>query len=185
MLLPMATVPVMFLITGLVLRKLPRSERGVRLSTALCSVALFWFTCAMVSGIPFMLGLHMGFTDALFEGMAGWTGTAFTMIPALDTAPRTLLFWRSFMQWIGGIGIIAFTIALASNTGLSSSKIFRTEGRDEPLMPGVIATGTGTLEDLRSPHVFCHRSHPVYRPFAVGIGQPCPCRHLNGGVYPA
>ena len=118
MVLPMATVPVMFLITGLVLRKLPRSERGVRLSTAFCSVALFWFSSALVSGIPFMLGLHMGFTDSLFEGMAGWTGTAFTMIPALDSAPRTLLFWRSFMQWIGGIGIIAFTIALASNTGL-------------------------------------------------------------------
>jgi trk system potassium uptake protein TrkH len=45
------------------------------------------------------------------------------------------------MSWIGGIGIIAFMIALASSTGLLGSKIFRTEGRDEPLMPSVIATG--------------------------------------------
>jgi trk system potassium uptake protein TrkH len=73
--------------------------------------------------------------------MAGWTGTAFSMIRSLDTAPHALLFWRSYMQWIGGIGIIAFLIALTSSTGLFSSKIFRTEGRDEPLMPSVIATG--------------------------------------------
>jgi trk system potassium uptake protein TrkH len=141
MLLPTSAVPATFFILGMLLRKLPRTDRGVRLSRAMCSVALFWLTCAMVSGIPFMLGLHMGFTDAFFEGMAGWTGTAFSMIRSLDTAPHALLFWRSYMQWIGGIGIIAFMIALASSTGLFSSKIFRTEGRDEPLMPSVIATG--------------------------------------------
>src|SRR4030042_2910203 len=141
MLLPMAAVPVTFVILGVRLRTLPRSNRGGRLSTAMCSVALFWLTCAMVSGIPFMIGLDMGFTDAFFEGMAGWTGTAFSMIRSLDTAPHVLLFWRSYMQWIGGISIVAFMIALASSTGLFSAKISRTEGRDEPLMPTVIATG--------------------------------------------
>ena len=141
MILPMAAVPATFFILGMLLGKLPRTRRGIRLSAAMCSVALFWLTCAMVSGIPFMLGLHMGFTDAFFEGMAGWTGTAFSMIRSVDTAPHALLFWRSYMQWLGGIGIIAFMIAMASSTGLLSSKIFRTEGRDEPLMPSVIATG--------------------------------------------
>jgi trk system potassium uptake protein TrkH len=141
MLLPMAAVPVIFFLLGIAFRKIPRSERGVRLSTALCSVALFWFFCAMISGIPFMLGLQMDFTDALFEGMAGWTGTAFSLMPVIDSAPRTLLFWRSYMQWISGIGIIAFAITTASSTGLFPSKIFRTEGRDEALMPSVIATG--------------------------------------------
>ena len=141
MLLPMVTVPALFFITGMVLKNLPRSGQGSRLSTAMCSVALFWFACAMVSGIPFMLGLHMGFTDAVFEGMAGWTGTSFSMIRSLDTAPYTLLFWRSYMQWIGGIGIIAFTVALASSTGLFRSKIFRSEGREEPLMPSIVAAG--------------------------------------------
>jgi trk system potassium uptake protein len=141
MLMPMAAVPVIFFLLGLLLQRIPRSDHGIRLSTALCSVALFWFFCAMVSGVPFMLGLKMDFTDALFEGMAGWTRTAFTMMPVVDSAPRTLLFWRSYMQWISGIGIIAFAITTASSTGLFPSKIFRTEGRDEALMPSVIATG--------------------------------------------
>ncbi len=141
MLLPMAAVPLTFFLLGIIFRKLPRSERGIRLSTALCSVALFWFASAMVSAIPFMLGLRMGFTDALFEGMAGWTGTAFSMMQSLETAPYTLIFWRSYMQWISGIGIIAFAIAMASSTGLSHSKIYRTESRDEPLMQAVVSTG--------------------------------------------
>ncbi len=125
MLIPMATVPLIFLVMGLLLKKIPRSGQGSRLSTAMCSVALFWFACAVVSGIPFMIGLHMSFTDAVFEGMAGWTGTAFSVIRSLDSVPYTLLFWRSYMQWIGGIGIIAFTVALASSTGLFRSKILR------------------------------------------------------------
>jgi trk system potassium uptake protein TrkH len=141
MLLPMAAVPVIFFLLGFIFRSLPRSERGVRLSTALCSVALFWFFSAMVSGVPFMLGLQMNVTDAIFEGMAGWTGTAFSMIPAVDSAPRTLLFWRSYMQWISGLGIIAFAITTASTIGLFPSRIFRTESRDEALLPSVIATG--------------------------------------------
>ncbi|MDD1704831.1 MAG: TrkH family potassium uptake protein [Methanoregula sp.] len=141
MFIPMATVPVSLFVLGTLLKNIPRSERGSRLSTAMCSVALFWLTCAVVSSFPFMLGLHMGMTDALFEGMAGWTGTAFTLIPSVDTAPHTLLFWRTFMQWIGGIGIIAFAITLGSSTGLSRSKMFRTESREESLMPGAIATG--------------------------------------------
>ncbi|MEI8332085.1 MAG: potassium transporter TrkG, partial [Methanomicrobiales archaeon] len=71
----------------------------------------------------------------------GWTGTAFSMMQSLETAPHTLLFWRSYMQWISGIGIIAFAIAMDSSTGLSRSKILRTESRDEPLMQAVVSTG--------------------------------------------
>jgi trk system potassium uptake protein TrkH len=141
MLLPMLAVPVTFYLIGILIRSLPRPQRSVRLSTAFCSVALFWLTSAMVSGLPFMLGLHMGFTDALFEGMAGWTGTAFSMMQSLETVPHTLLFWRSYMQWISGIGIIAFAISIASSTGLFRSKILRTESRDEPLMQGIVSAG--------------------------------------------
>ena len=141
MLLPMVSAPLVFFIAGMFLRSLPRHERGARLSTAFCSVALFLLLCAIVSGLPFMLGLSMSYTDAFFEGMAGWTGTAFSMMRSLDSVPHTLLFWRSYMQWAGGIGIIAFAIALGSSTGLSRSKIFRTESRDEPFMPTVMNTG--------------------------------------------
>ncbi|PKG31144.1 potassium transporter TrkG, partial [Methanoregula sp.] len=138
MLLPMAAVPAILFVLGIVLRSLPRHERGVRLSMAFCSVALFLLLAPLVSAVPFILGAQMSPVDALFEAMAGWTGTAFTMMQSLDSAPRTLLFWRSFMQWVGGIGIIAFAIAIGSSTGLFRSKIFRTESRDEPFLPTLV-----------------------------------------------
>lgn len=141
MLLPMAVVPALFILIGFAARQFPHSVQGNRLSTAMCSVALFWVISAVISGIPFMIGLHMSFTDAVFEGMAGWTGTAFSMIQSAGPIPHTIIFWRALMQWIGGIGIIAFTVALASSTGLFRSKIFRNEGRDESLIPSVRAAG--------------------------------------------
>jgi len=140
MLIPLASVPVIFFLGGFLLRSIPRSQRGVRLSTTLCSVALFWLASAAISGLPFLLGLHMGFIDALFEGMAGWTGTAFSLMPSLETVPRSLLFWRSYMQWISGMGIIAVAIAMASSAGLFRSKLLRSENRDEPLLPSLIAS---------------------------------------------
>jgi trk system potassium uptake protein TrkH len=141
MLIPMITVPVIFFFLGMVLRRLPRHERGIRLSMAFCSVALFFLLAPLVSAIPFIPGAPMSVIDAVFEAMAGWTGTAFTMMQSLDTAPKTLLFWRSFMQWVGGIGIIAFAIAIGSSTGLFRSKLFRTESRDEPFLPTLVTTG--------------------------------------------
>ena len=140
MLIPLASVPVIFFLGGFLLRSIPRSQRGVRLSTTLCSVALFWLASAAISGLPFLFGLHMGFIDALFEGMAGWTGTAFSLMPSLETVPRSLLFWRSYMQWISGMGIIAVAIAMASSAGLFRSKLLRSENRDEPLLPSLIAS---------------------------------------------
>lgn len=141
MILPMAVVPLVFLLLGTFLRTLPKAGHEKRLSTGMCSVALFWFVCAAVSGIPFVLGFNMSFTDALFEGMAGWTGTAFTMTQDLGPVPFTLLFWRSYMQWVGGIGIIAFSIAIASSTGLFSTRMLRSESRAETLARGVISAG--------------------------------------------
>ncbi len=141
MLLPMAAVPVLFLLLGSFTRTLPRYGYEKRLSTGMCSVALFWLVCAAISGIPFVISLNMSFTDALFEGMAGWTGTAFTMTEELGAVPSTLLFWRSYMQWIGGIGIIAFSIAIASSTGLFSTRMLRSESREETLARAVISAG--------------------------------------------
>ena len=113
MLLPMLSVPATFFILGTLFRKLTPSQQGSEVVLPQCVPWHFSGSRVRWSAVfPFMLGLHMGFTDAFFEGMAGWTGTAFSMIRSVDTAPHALLFWRSYMQWIGGIGIIAFMIAL-------------------------------------------------------------------------
>ena len=62
------------------------------------------------------------------------------MITSLDTTPKTLLFWRSFTQWIGGIGIIAFGISLRRKTRVSLFRLYRAEGREEELVSPAVST---------------------------------------------
>lgn len=141
MVLPMASVPVVLFLLGTLLVRVPRREREAPLSAALMAVALIWLIIALVSALPFTLGLGVSYLDAVFEAMSGWTDTGLTMMRSVEDLPRTLLFWRSLMQWLGGIGIIAFTVAMASRTGLTQFRLYRSEGRSEALMPSVVATG--------------------------------------------
>ncbi|KUG18965.1 potassium uptake protein trkh [hydrocarbon metagenome] len=141
MLLPMASVPIAFFVLGSLLMLIPRKEREPPLSTALIAVALIWLIAAIIGALPFTLGTGMPYLDSVFESMSGWTDTGLTLVPSIDTTPRTLLFWRSLMQWFGGIGIVAFTVALATRSGLSQFRLYRSEGRTEAFMPSVVATG--------------------------------------------
>ncbi|MCK9593656.1 MAG: TrkH family potassium uptake protein, partial [Methanoregula sp.] len=141
MFLPMASAPLVFFILGYMLSHVPRAAPAPTLSISLVVVALSWFAIALIGALPFVFGLNMSYTDSIFEAMSGWTGTGFTMITSLDTTPKTLLFWRSFIQWIGGIGIVAFGISLRRKTTISLFQLYRAEGRSESLMPNVVSTG--------------------------------------------
>ncbi len=141
MILPMISVPIILFLLGTFLARVPRREREAPLSAALMAVALIWLIIALVSALPFCLGLGVPYLDAVFEAMSGWTDTGLTMMRSVEDLPRTLLFWRSLMQWLGGIGIVAFTVAMASRTGLTQFRLYRSEGRSEALMPSVVATG--------------------------------------------
>jgi trk system potassium uptake protein TrkH len=141
MLLPMATVPVTLFVLGSLLRRIPSKGREARLSQALFAVALIWMICAVVGALPFTFGIGMPYIDSVFEAMSGWTDTGLTLIPSVDNAPYTLLFWRSLMQWLGGLGIVAFTVAMLTRSGITPFRLYRSEGRTEAFMPSVVSTG--------------------------------------------
>ncbi len=140
MLLPMAAAPVVFAVLGFIFSHLPSRDIEPSFSATLIAVALSWFGIALIGALPFMLGLHLSYTDAIFEAMSGWTGTGFTMLSSVDTTPKTLLFWRTFSQWIGGIGIIAFGISLRRKTRVSLFRLYKAEGREEELVPAGVST---------------------------------------------
>ena len=141
MLLPMATVPIGFTLLGraLSLRHPPQGE--ARLSIVLGAVAITWFSCAAIGALPFTLGAGMQYIDSLFEAMSGWTCTGLTLIPVPETMPATLLFWRSFMQWLGGIGMVAFTISVLARSSLTNARCVRRAGEGGPFIPSLISTG--------------------------------------------
>lgn len=92
-------------------------------------VTLAWvFTC-LTGAVPFRLaGLGIGFSDALFESVSGFTTTGATVFSGVEHLPRSLLFWRAMTQWLGGMGIVVLAAALPLLPGAGGFQLPRAEG---------------------------------------------------------
>jgi trk system potassium uptake protein TrkH len=77
---------------------------------------------------------------AFFESMSGWTGSGLTMATHEPTLPRAIQWWRSFMQWVGGVGVIVLTTAILARPGSGSYALYRSEAREERIHPSIIST---------------------------------------------
>ncbi len=99
-------------------------------------VNLLWVTTCLIGAVPLMASsLGMSITDAVFESVAGITTTGSTVISGLDDLPPGLLLWRSILQWIGGLGVIAlglFVLPYLNVGGVSYFKIESTDIGDRP-----------------------------------------------------
>ena len=93
-----------------------------------CIVSVSWVLFTLLGMLPFYLSGHIpSITDAFFETMSGFTTTGATILDDIESLPHGLLFWRSFTQWIGGLGIVLFTIALLPLFSGSSQQLFLSE----------------------------------------------------------
>ena len=117
------------LVSSLVLSLLSRnadSEIGRR--DGYLIVSSTWVVYCLFGMIPFLTG---GVTDrvavAFFESMSGFTTTGATALDHIDGLPHSILFWRSLMHWIGGMGIIFFTLALLPALGVGEQQLFSAE----------------------------------------------------------
>ena len=91
-------------------------------------VTITWIVFSLFGMLPFLLsGALPSITDAFFETMSGFTTTGVTVIKDVESLPHALLFWRSLMQWIGGLGIVFFTIAILPSLVGGSVKVFAAE----------------------------------------------------------
>lgn len=91
-------------------------------------VALTWILMSLFGALPFYLSGHIpSFTDSFFETVSGFTTTGSTILSNVEALPKSLLFWRSFTHWIGGMGILVFVIAIMPKTESSSMHVMRAE----------------------------------------------------------
>lgn len=120
---------VITLLGGFTLRYLGRnSDNFLSRRDAYMLVTLAWVVFSLFASLPFIFsGYVTSFTDAYFEAMSGFTTTGATVINDLSPFPHGLLFWRSLTQWIGGLGIVFFTIALIPSMVGGSVKVFSAE----------------------------------------------------------
>ncbi len=90
----------------------PRS-RDMGKREAIVLTALTWVILSLFGMLPFVLnGSHPDVTNAFFETMSGFTTTGFSVLGSVESLPHSLLLWRCLLQWIGGLGIIIFTLAV-------------------------------------------------------------------------
>jgi len=77
-------------------------------------VTLIWVLISVLGALPFLIsGTIDSFTDAVFEAVSGFTTTGASILPAVEGLPKSILLWRQFMNWIGGMGVLALVLALA------------------------------------------------------------------------
>ena len=91
-------------------------------------IVLSWVMASIFGSIPFYYsGFFDSYTNALFEAVSGVTTTGATILEDVESLPKSILFWRAFLQWIGGLGIVVFTIALLPLLGVAGEKLFNVE----------------------------------------------------------
>ncbi|RZO70448.1 MAG: potassium transporter [OM182 bacterium] len=138
-----------FLVTlgmGLLLWLPFRGKHDLRGGDGFLITALFYLGLGFFGAIPLYLSdtLHLSFVDAAFESMSGLTTTGATVIAGLDALPRSILFYRQQLQWLGGMGIIVLAVAIFPMLGIGGMQLYRTESpgpiKDNKLTPRITET---------------------------------------------
>lgn len=91
-------------------------------------VSLCWIVISLFGALPFMFtGATTSFTDALFETVSGFTTTGASIFHEVESLPKSLLMWRSFTHWVGGMGVLVFIMAFLPLSGGQNMHIMRAE----------------------------------------------------------
>ncbi|MEM1262456.1 MAG: TrkH family potassium uptake protein [Pseudomonadota bacterium] len=138
---------VLTLISGLVIwLPVRRANRDLRLRDGFLVVASFWMVLGTFGSAPLLFSEvpTMSFTDAVFEAMSGLTTTGATVLTGLDALPKSILYYRQQLQWLGGMGIIVLAVAVLPMLGVGGMQLYRAETpgpiKDNKLTPRITET---------------------------------------------
>ena len=123
------TSVILTVLGGILFRYLGRnSENSLGRREAYLLVTLTWIIFSFYGALPFIIsGYITNFTDAYFETISGFTTTGCSILDDVECLPHGLLFWRTMTQWIGGLGIVFFTIAIIPSLVGGNVKVFSAE----------------------------------------------------------
>lgn len=109
-------------------------------------VALFWTVLSLFGALPFYLSqdLQLSLVDSIFESVSGLTTTGATVITGIDLLPKSILYYRQQLQWMGGMGIIVLAVAILPMLGIGGMQLYRAETpgpiKDTKLTPRITET---------------------------------------------
>ena len=150
---------------GVGFRRYGKPAEALTAREGIAITAFGWFTGTFLGMLPYLLGNYLGFLDALFESISGFTGTGATVFSSLGTLPYSILFWRMMTAWIGGLGIIVIFIALLPQSGASTIYMYNAEGGG-PTMDRV-------MPRLRDMTIALFKIYLIFTAFTTGIFMLC------------
>lgn len=116
------------LLVGFLMARIHAGSTTVKAREGLAIVALGWLLFSVVGAFPLLWsGSVQTMTDAFFEAVSGFTTTGATIVTDIEILPKGILFWRSFTHWIGGMGILVFTVAILPAMGIGGFQVFKAE----------------------------------------------------------
>ncbi len=114
--------------TGFLLWVSTRGGSDIRVRDGFAIVTFGWITSALFGMLPFLLSSTIQSpVDAFFESMSGFTTTGASILTDVEALPHGILFWRSLTHWIGGMGIIVFSLAILPMLGIGASQLYKAE----------------------------------------------------------
>ena len=131
---------------GLALWVLGRGGGELRSRDGFLITVLFYLGLGLIGAIPLLMAPNVApsFTDAAFESLSGLTTTGATVLTGLDDLPRSVLFYRQLLQWLGGMGIIVLAVAVLPMLGIGGMQLYRAESpgpvKDAKLTPRIAQT---------------------------------------------
>jgi len=123
-----------------------RQKKDLRIRDGFVITVLFWLVLGSAGSVPLALSdqLNLSVTDAVFESISGLTTTGATVIVGLDDLPKSILFYRQQLQWLGGMGIVVLAVAILPMLGIGGMQLYRAETpgpvKDAKLSPRIAET---------------------------------------------
>ena len=136
-------------VAGLLLWAATRSKRrDLRVHDGFLLVAATWVVLPIFGALPLLAYIpDLGFTDAYFEAVSGLTATGATVLTGLEHLPISINLWRTFMHWVGGMGVIVLVVAILPLLGIGGRQLYKAEVptpmKDSSLTPRIAETAKG------------------------------------------
>jgi len=106
-----------------------QAKSDLKLRDGFIIVVLFWFVLSSFASLPMILSesLNISITNAIFESISGLTTTGATILSEFDNLPKSILFYRQYLQWLGGLGIIVLAVAVLPMLGVGGMQLYKAE----------------------------------------------------------
>ena len=138
---------IIILLTGLAFwLPVKNFKNDLRLRDGFVVVVIFWVVLGVAGSIPLLISKtpDLSITNAIFESISGLTTTGATILTEIDVLPKSILFYRQELQWLGGMGIIVLAVAILPMLGIGGMQLYRAETpgpvKDTKLTPRITET---------------------------------------------